>query len=137
MTPGCDDVLGMAWWNGLTEKERRRWMREAGDTGRAVDAWNAFKAAPAPARKLTPKEVLVDLLGEEPFEIADPQIAALVILGRLRDAGFAVVPAPAPSVTEAELVKFIYSVADDPASTASAARTAQAILQRYRLVTPA
>jgi hypothetical protein len=41
---------------------------------------------------LTPKEVLADLLGEEPFEIADPQIAALVILGRLRDAGFAVVP---------------------------------------------
>ena len=91
MTPGCDDVLGMAWWNGLTETERRRWMGEAGDTGRAVDAWNTFKAASAPARKLTPKEVLVDLLGEEPFEIADPQIAALVILGRLRDAGFAVV----------------------------------------------
>jgi hypothetical protein len=38
-----DDELGMAWWNALTEQERARWSREAGNTGRAVDAWQAFK----------------------------------------------------------------------------------------------
>jgi hypothetical protein len=38
-----DDIAEMIWWNSLTEQERRRWMREAGDTGRAVDAWKAFK----------------------------------------------------------------------------------------------
>ena len=42
--------------------------------------------------KPTAKDVLADLLGGEPFAIADPQLAALVILGHLRDAGFAVVP---------------------------------------------
>ena len=58
MTAPTSDELGMAWWNGLTEQERRRWMREAGDTGRAMDAWYAFKAAGAPARELQPEEVL-------------------------------------------------------------------------------
>ena len=42
--PSPDDLTGMAWWNALTEKERRYWMRLAGDTGRAVDAWRAYKA---------------------------------------------------------------------------------------------
>jgi hypothetical protein len=35
----------MAWWNGLDEAERARWMKVAGDTGVAADAWSAFKAA--------------------------------------------------------------------------------------------
>jgi hypothetical protein len=35
----------MAWWNALSEKDRRYWMREADNTGRAVDAWEAFKRA--------------------------------------------------------------------------------------------
>jgi hypothetical protein len=80
--------------------------------------------------------VLADLLGSGDFtsEIAHPQAAAEIILQRLADAGFAVVPAHAP--TEDELAKFIYS-ADDTAPTASAARTARAILQRYRLGEPA
>jgi hypothetical protein len=30
--------VGIAWWNGLSEADRRLWMREAGDTGRPVDA---------------------------------------------------------------------------------------------------
>jgi hypothetical protein len=39
-----DDELGISWWNALAEKERRNWMRKAGDTGVARDAWLAFKA---------------------------------------------------------------------------------------------
>ena len=38
-----DDELGMAWWNALTDEGRAHWSKEAGDTGRAVDAWKAFK----------------------------------------------------------------------------------------------
>jgi hypothetical protein len=43
-----DDELGMAWWNGLSERERARWSREAGNTGRAKDAWEAFKRQGGP-----------------------------------------------------------------------------------------
>ena len=32
---------GMAWFNGLPEQERARWLEKAG-TGRAVDAWVEF-----------------------------------------------------------------------------------------------
>jgi hypothetical protein len=45
--PTKDDELGIAWWNGLSERERARWSREAGNTGRAKDAWEAFKRAQA------------------------------------------------------------------------------------------
>jgi len=38
-----DDELGMAWWNRLSEQERARWSRAAGNTGRAKDAWEEFK----------------------------------------------------------------------------------------------
>jgi hypothetical protein len=38
-----DDALGMAWWNALTERERAKWSQAAGNTGRAKDAWEAFK----------------------------------------------------------------------------------------------
>jgi hypothetical protein len=40
-----DDELGIAWWNNLTERERARWSEIAGNTGRAKDAWEAFKAS--------------------------------------------------------------------------------------------
>jgi hypothetical protein len=40
--PTTDDELGMAWWNGLSEAERRMWAKAAG-TGRAKDAWELFK----------------------------------------------------------------------------------------------
>ncbi len=45
---------------------------------------------------LTPQEVLTDLLGsgDFPVEIADPEAAAWIILRRLFDAGFVVLPAP-------------------------------------------
>lgn len=52
--PGGDDGVpahdqdaeeGMAWWNGLDETERAKWMKAAGNTGVAADAWLAFKAA--------------------------------------------------------------------------------------------
>jgi hypothetical protein len=38
-----DDELGMAWWNSLTKEERAKWSDVAGNTGRPVDAWRAFK----------------------------------------------------------------------------------------------
>lgn len=41
--PTTDDALGLCWWNHLTEHERREWMRRAGDTGIAADAWECFK----------------------------------------------------------------------------------------------
>jgi hypothetical protein len=44
------------------------------------------------AGKLDPMDVLSDLLGEDCFEIADTRLAAIIILQRLRDAGFKVVP---------------------------------------------
>lgn len=42
-TPTADELEGMAWWNGLDDYERRRWMKLAGDTGRAADAWAEWK----------------------------------------------------------------------------------------------
>jgi hypothetical protein len=46
-------------------------------------------------RELHPREVLVDLLGsgDFPAEVLDPNAAAEIILRRLEDAGFKVVPA--------------------------------------------
>lgn len=38
----ADDQLGMNWWNALSERERQEWLRKAGNTGRAKDAWDAF-----------------------------------------------------------------------------------------------
>ena len=43
-----DDELGMAWWNSLTERERSFWLGVAGNSGRAKDAWEAFKASQKP-----------------------------------------------------------------------------------------
>ena len=98
-----DDEAGIAWWNALTERERAKWSAISGDTGRAKDAWEAFKRASmtggagvagAP-RELTPQEVLADLLGsgDFPAEVMDPEGAAEIVLRRLDDAGFKVVPA--------------------------------------------
>ena len=47
----------------------------------------------AMTRELTPLDVLTDLMGEEPFELADPEGAAMIILQRLIDAGFEVMAA--------------------------------------------
>ena len=95
-----DDEAGIAWWNGLPEQERAKWSAMSGNTGRAKDAWEAFRRASmtgvagAP-RELTPQEVLADLLGsgDFPAEVLDPEGAAEAILRRLDDAGFKVVPA--------------------------------------------
>ena len=43
--PSPDERAGMAWWNELSEVARGYWMRQAGDTGRAADAWAAFQMA--------------------------------------------------------------------------------------------
>jgi len=42
--PTADDLLGMAWFNSLTEWARGEWLRRAGSAVPA-DAWAAFKAA--------------------------------------------------------------------------------------------
>jgi hypothetical protein len=90
-----DDEAGMAWWNALTEQERARWSAVAGNTGRAKDAWEAFKRAPAAGAALHPREVLADLLGsgDFPADVLDPDGAAEIIIQRLIDAGFEIVPA--------------------------------------------
>jgi hypothetical protein len=104
----ADDEAGMAWWNSLTKQERAKWSAIAGNTGRAVDAWQVFKqaaimtlmnaaaagSAGAP-RGLTPQDVVADLLGsgDFPAEVMDPEGAARIILDRLRAAGFDVVDA--------------------------------------------
>ena len=41
----ADAEAGLRWWNTATEEQRRHWMRQAGDTGIAADAWAAYKAA--------------------------------------------------------------------------------------------
>ena len=53
--------------------------------------------------ELTPKHVLEDLLGGADFdhEILDPKAAARLILDRLKDAGFEIVPADRGSKTGA------------------------------------
>lgn len=45
-------------------------------------------------RELTPRDVLIDLFGGADFdhEILDPQAAADLVIERLKDAGFAIVP---------------------------------------------
>ena len=48
-------------------------------------------------RELTTLDVLTDLMGEEPFELANPEGAASIILQRLIDAGFDVVAAGIPT----------------------------------------
>lgn len=44
-------------------------------------------------RELSPIDVLADLLGEEPFDLTDPEGGAGLIVQRLLDAGFEIVPA--------------------------------------------
>jgi hypothetical protein len=90
-----DDEAGMAWWNALTEQERAKWSAIAGDTGRAKDAWEAFKRGRSgDTAELRPADVLADLLGsgDFPAEVLDPVGAAAVVIERLLDAGFEVVP---------------------------------------------
>jgi hypothetical protein len=41
--PNPDERAGMAWWNSLSDDARLYWLRRAGDTGRAADAWAAFQ----------------------------------------------------------------------------------------------
>jgi hypothetical protein len=40
-----DAERGMIWWNALDKRHRSLWMKRAGDTGVAADAWRAFKGA--------------------------------------------------------------------------------------------
>jgi hypothetical protein len=38
-----DGQKGMEWWNGLSDDDRKQWAAKAGNTGRAADAWEAYK----------------------------------------------------------------------------------------------
>lgn len=38
-----DAAAGMIWWNALDDKQRKHWMKLAGNTGCAVDAWRVFR----------------------------------------------------------------------------------------------
>ena len=57
------------------------------------------------SRELDPIDVLADMLGEEGFEIADTRLAAVVIVQRLRDSGFSVVPTEPPAVSDQEVLR--------------------------------
>ena len=43
--PTEDELMGMTWWNGLSERARALWLQRAG-TAVAADAWALFKANP-------------------------------------------------------------------------------------------
>lgn len=42
--PTADEAMGIAWWNGLDDAQRKDWMARAGNTGIAADAWAVFKS---------------------------------------------------------------------------------------------
>jgi hypothetical protein len=67
----------------------------APDPGSVHSTPPANTSAIAPGRELHPLDVLIDLLGGADFdhEILDPEGAAKLIVERLNDAGFAIVPA--------------------------------------------
>jgi hypothetical protein len=48
-TPTPDERAGMNWWNSLSERERAKWLAEAG-SAKPVDAWEAYKRAGQPGR---------------------------------------------------------------------------------------
>lgn len=41
--PTDEELEGMTWWYGLDDDARAHWMRLAGGTGVAADAWAVFK----------------------------------------------------------------------------------------------
>lgn len=41
--PTHDEQQGMDWWNGMSRQERIRWLKIAGNTAIAADAWAAYK----------------------------------------------------------------------------------------------
>jgi hypothetical protein len=74
----ADDDLGMAWWNGLSERERAKWSREAGNTGRAMDAWEAFNRGRGPR---------ADVEGTIGDPLSDVHAALLRVIAELREMG--------------------------------------------------
>jgi hypothetical protein len=43
--PTEDERSGIDWWNRLDAAGRQYWMKTAGNTGRAADAWQTYKLA--------------------------------------------------------------------------------------------
>lgn len=46
------DVAGIAWWNGLTETDRRYWCLAA-MTAVPAEAWKYFQLVTAPRKQVT------------------------------------------------------------------------------------
>ena len=88
--PSDDDMIGMCWWNSLSERDRRHWMRLAGDTGRAVDAWQAYKRLRLAERERSPRDVISEILEEH--LMPDPDSVADQIIEHLRHAGYTITP---------------------------------------------
>ncbi len=49
--PAADESMGMAWWNGLTERARALWLERA-DSAVPADAWALFKGNPGIALEI-------------------------------------------------------------------------------------
>jgi hypothetical protein len=43
MAPDDDELAGIDWWNAMEVEGREYWMEQAGNSGRAADAWAIFK----------------------------------------------------------------------------------------------
>ncbi|ABO60563.1 hypothetical protein LA345_38735 (plasmid) [Burkholderia vietnamiensis] len=83
--PHRDPHAGMYWWNGLAESDRAEWMKRAGDTGKAVDAWAAYLDSEAHAAALGAGEEWVggtldagELREREPFDALRERITQLM-----------------------------------------------------------
>lgn len=44
--PTLDEQLGIAWWNRISHRERRKWLDRA-KSAVPADAWRTFKAETA------------------------------------------------------------------------------------------
>jgi len=78
--------------NAPTFPPRVPTSQERGDE--LLQRWRLERAVMTGNRELDPRDVLADLLGsgDFPAEVLDPEGAARIILERLNDAGFKIVP---------------------------------------------
>lgn len=59
-----ETAQAMEWWAALSQRDRARWQRAAGDTGKVVDAWRAFQKVEAERLDLLDLEVEVNDLAD-------------------------------------------------------------------------
>jgi hypothetical protein len=65
-----DERLGMEWWNGLNESDRRYWLQISGSTGCPADAWDAYVQAGMPAAEMSNIELTASLTDGEAMALA-------------------------------------------------------------------